>query len=354
MAAIARPTTTFLQERGTRDGSAIDTQFGMNQNSATRPVWCNWDDRYKVARAFIGYSQLVKEDGSHPTKYTGLRRLTPLPHPDDQTADSDDDPGNMFTTRINSIKGYKAKVGTSSTLETDVNASVKKNVFTRAELEILYENPGYQVRTETEMTAWPLGEYERFFEVLEPQPSASLITLPGGTLNYIKNGGGGPTGLPINYNTGKVFPTLQFKFMWHRLPYPLFDITNQTDWAKRIWGDPSTPVTSLATTPLIGTVNNATWLGFPAGTLLLENVRPIPVRSPFYSVWEWNFEITWNYNVSGWNYLYYFPVSTAGATDRGFYLVGSGTTYYANGSIPYNYSLYNEKDHSFVLNVADN
>lgn len=344
MAAIVRPTLTFYQERGTRDGSANQTQFGMGANSGTRPVWVDWVDRYKAARAIIGYSQLDRLAGI----IIGLRRLTPLPHPDAETAGSDDGPGNMFATRINGIKGYKALAGTSSTLETAVNAGVKKNVFEKAEIEIMYENPGYQVRTEEEIENWPEDEYLRMFEVLEPTPSSSYITLPGGCMNYIRESGtDAPHGLPVNYNVGKVFSTMQLKFMWHRLPYDLFDISNQTNWAKRIYGDPDNP----DEIPLIGTVNKTAWLSFPAGTLLLENVRPIPVKSPFYYIWEWNFEITWNYNPRGWNYLYYF--SPAGGAGSGTYFVGKGTTYYAPGSVPDNTSIYNEREHSLVLNVRD-
>lgn len=347
MPVIIRPTLTYYQERGTRDGSANQTQFGVGANSGTRPVWVDWVDRYKAARAIIGYSQLEIDSGTD--EILGLRRLTPLPHPDAETAGSDDGPGNMFATRINGIKGYKPLAGTSSTIETPVNADVKKNVFSRAEIEILYENPGYQVRVDEDLPDWPIGEEQRFFEVLEPTPSSSYITLPGGTMNYIRDTGtSAPHGLPVNYNVGKVFSTMQLKFMWHRLPYNLFDVTNQTLWAKRIFGDPD----DATAVPLIGTVNDSPWLGFPTGTLLLENVRPIPVKSPFYYVWEWNFEITWNYNPRGWNNLYYFsPASGAGS---GMYFVGKGTTYYAPGAVPDDTSIYNERDHSLVLNVADN
>lgn len=351
MPAITRPTTTYLQERGTRDGSALNEQFGMGANSATRKIWCTWADRYKVARAYIGYSELARENMGDPTEITGLRRLTPLPHPDAEVMPSADGPGNMFASRINSITGYKALAGESSPYETNVNASVKRNVFTRAEIEVQYENIGYQVREEADLPSWPEGEQDRFLEILEPTPSSSYVTLPGGTLNYIKSGGGSPpTGLPINFNVGKIFSTMQFKFLWKRLPFDLFDPTNQSSWAKRIWGDPAAPTAEK----LIGSVNKTTFLGFLPGTLLLENVRPIPVRSPFYFIWEWDFEFTLNYNPNYWNYLYYFPISSAGTTDRGFYLVGAGTTFYANGSVPDNYSLYNEREHALLFDVRDN
>lgn len=350
MPPIARPTTTYFQERGTRDGSGRVDQFGMGANSMVRPMWCPWVDRYKIARAIIGYSKLAKENVGDPTEITGLRRLTPLPHPDIDIADPDDGPGNMFASRINSIKGFKPLPGELSEHDEDINADTKKNVYSRAEIEVQYENIGYQIREDDDVPDWPENEWYRYLEILEPTPSSSYITLPGGTLNYIKSGGGGPTGLPINFNVGKIFSTMQFKFLWKRLPFDLFDPTNQSKWAKRIWGDPSDPTAAK----LIGTVNKTSILGFLPGTLLLENVRPIPVRSPFYFIWEWDFEFTLNYNPNFWNYLYYFPVSTAGVTDRGFYLVGSGTTFHANGSVPDNYSLYNEAEHNLLFDVRDN
>lgn len=350
MPEIVRPTTTYYQELGTRDGSARVDFFGMGANGSSREIWCPWVDRYKVARAILGYSQLAKENALDPTEITGLRRLTPLPHPDAQVGGSDDSPGNMFATQITGIRGHKPLAGVSSTLETDINASAKKNVFEKAIFEVKYENIGYQVYKDSEVPSWPENEAYRFVEVLEPTPSSSYITLPGGTLNYIRNGGGGPTGQPINFNVGKIFSTMQFKFLWKRLPYDLFIPGAFTKWAKRIWGDPD----DSSVKPLLGTVNKTASLGFPAGTLLLENIRPIPVRSPFYFIWEWDFEITFNYNPNFWNYLYYFPVSTAGTTYRGFYLVGAGTTFYANGSVPENYSLYNEREHALIFDVRDN
>lgn len=350
MPAITRPTTTYFQEKGTRDGTARVDQFGMGANSSNRLVWCPWEDRYKIARAIIGYSKLAKEDGIDPDKITGLRRLTPLAHPDINPLDLDDGPGNMFASRINSIKGHKPLVGELSENDADINALAKKNVFEAAIFEVQYENIGYQVREDDEVTDWPENEFERFLEILEPTPSSSYITLPGGTLNYIRESGSTPPhGLPINFNVGKIFSTMQFKFLWKRLPFDLFNPIAQSNWAKRIWGDPADPDAEK----LIGSVNKTEFLGFAAGTLLLENVRPIPVRSPFYFIWEWDFEFTLNFNPNRWNFLYYFNNAAAGATDRGFYFVGAGTTYQAPGSLDDDTSIYNEREHKLLFDVRD-
>ena len=429
MPAIVRPTVVKLSERGPRDGSSPVESFGPGAATTQRIFRCEWANRFKAARAILGYSDL-EYNGSG--KIIGLRRLTPLPHPDIQ-AGITDGPGNMYAVKINSITPVKATGSSVSTYDSNAKTggNAKRTSFYYADINVQYENPGYTVATETEIgeqafqasgitgtltttteihitstaptSAWvgraftiiagtatagtytvltvdtgtnkitlnnPAGtvgqtvtdgtveevpgaysvrEIERFVRILEPTPSFDYVQLPGGTFNFIKNGGGGPTGVIPNTNFGRIFGTTQHKLLWKRLPFFLYNLSTPSDWQKRIWGDNDYP----DRLPLIGTINKYYWAGFRPGTLLLENVRPIPVDSMFGYVYEWDIEFTLNHDPHGWNWKYYYPQSS-NTTDRGWYYVGAGSTYYAPGSVPDDKSIYNERDFDLLFDVRDN
>ena len=77
MPAIVRPTVVKLSERGPRDGSSPVESFGPGAATTQRIFRCEWANRFKAARAILGYSDL-EYNGSG--KIIGLRRLTPLRH----------------------------------------------------------------------------------------------------------------------------------------------------------------------------------------------------------------------------------------------------------------------------------
>lgn len=428
MAAIVRPTVSKLSERGIRELSSPVESFAPGASTTSRIHRTEWTDRFIAARAILGYSKL-ELNGSN--QIIGLRRLTPLPHPDIQAGEDLIGPGNMWATRINSITPQAPDPAGSSVSTEDSAAktggSAKRATYLMADLNVQYENPGYSCLTEEDIgegtgfstvaitgtvdtptneiilttgiavadwlgktlvisagtataatyviiavlstsrvrveksagTAgqtittgevkyeagdWSIREFERFTRILEPQPSSEYITMPGGTLAFLKSGGGGPTG-KIAQNVGKIFSTIQYKLLWKRLPFALYSLSNPTKWQKRIWG-------SDTNTPLIGTVNKYEWNGFKAGTLLFENCRPIPVDSMFGYLYEWDFEYTLHLDVNGWNRKYYFPPASSGAGDAGFYFVGK-STYYDTGSVPDGESIYNERDFSLLCDVRD-
>lgn len=344
MPVITRPTLTYNAERGVRDGSSEVISYSNGGSSVARQEWVNWADRYKAGKFFLGYSALEYVSGTSGP-IAALRRLTPMPHPN--AGNAVDDVGQFYAMKMPRIKPYKA---TGQVTGAD---GLSRATFTKAEIEITYENPGYAVLTEADITVsgvWQNQEYRRFLRIMEPTQTVSYITLPGGTLKYITSTGtGAANGKAIGANVGKVFPVNQEKYLWCRLPYDLYNPSALSVWAKRIWGDPASP----STIPLIGCVNKTSFFGRAPGTLLLQNVRPIPRDAMFGGVYEWDFEVQLAYNLNGWNKLYYYPAGTVGASDRGFFLVGAGTTYYAPGSVPDNYSIYNEREFSAIFDVRD-
>lgn len=347
MPVIARPTLTYIAERGVRDGSGEIISYSPGGSSISRAVWVNWAQRYRAAKFLLGYATLEYVTGTSGP-IAALRRLTPMPHPN--AGNAVDDVGQFFAMKISRIKPYKplGQVTGADTLSRTTNY--------RADIELTYENPGYAVLSEADITVggiWQNQEFRRFLRIMEPAQTVTHVTLPGGTMRYIDPAGVVGTGKahtkPIGTNVGKTFPVNQEKYLWCRLPYDLYNPSALSAWAKRIWGDPATP----ATIPLIGTVNKTTFLGRGPGTLLLQNVRAIPKEAMFGGVYEWDFEVQLAYDLNGWNRLYYYPAGSVGASERGFFLVGAGTTYYAPGSVPDNYSIYNEREFSAIFDVRD-
>jgi hypothetical protein len=349
---IVRPQVNYLKERKVREhGSPIES-LGISDTLATRSVWVPWEQRFIASRAILGYSKLQRDPGDNSV--VGLNRLTPLPHPDIENVDTNATSAYLYATKITEIKPYKPLQGElppaieQSMVVTGGVAS--RSQFLVADITVQYENPLYEVlEDEDENTGWPNHEYGRFLRFIEANDSVEYITMPGGTLRYIKDGGGGPTGKTIAFNAGKIFPKQQLKYRWCRLPNDLYSpYYPATEWQKRVWGDPAT-----ATVPLIGKVNTTTFLGRRAGTMLFENIKPIPNPGMFGQLYEWDFEITIHYDPNGWNNKYFFTSVAADVADRGFYLVGAGTTYYTPDLIPPNYSIYNVDDLDKIFDVRD-
>lgn len=335
MPAITRPTLTRFNERGQCDNSTFDERIGVDVNSTRRKVWCAWSERFKAARAFLGYSQLERDGGG---AVIGLRRLTPLKHPDN-TGDYVNGAPYLWASAVGSTP-YKVtgNAGTSA-----VDTSGRSN-FQQAQIEIEYANPRYIVKEDADVTSYPAGnEWERYTRVEGGTSTSNYIMLPGGTLKYFRSAGAAaPHGLPINYNYGKVLTIQEIKLTWCRLPYDLYQIGSLSNWAKRIWGVAGTP-------PLLGKVNKTSFLGYPAGIVLFSDIRPI-IRDSYFDVTEWDFEITLAIDMNGWNYKYYSPA--AGASGRGWYKVATDS-YYAEGSTPDDKSIYNEGALNYIFDVRD-
>jgi hypothetical protein len=334
-----------MSEVGTREHTSPIEVMGPGTNSATRIFRVPYQQRFLAARAILGYSKLEYGTGGD---VTGLRRLTPIPHPDLQPYGSGDGPGNMVATSIRDIKPHRSIGSVISPYDSLVKAFATRNVYAEADITVEYSNPGYSASSEMDLQegivgGWPLREAERFTVIQEPTPTSSYITLPGGVLK-LAGVPGSPGGIALAQNVGKIFPTLQFKVLWKRLPDLLFSLSTPTYWQKRIFGDPNVPTQY----PLIGTVNKNLWAGFKAGTLLLENVKPIPVTAPFVGLYEWDIEFTFNLDVKGWNWKYY-PI----APNNKWYFVSNDGVVYPAGSIPDDVSIYNERDFNLLFDVRD-
>lgn len=337
---IPRPVVDYLHERGVRDGTSVRRTFGPDGGTkTTRRVWCPWLQQDECILRHLGAQRFsyAGAQGADPDSVpdnvlsvTGLERLVPLPDPQNP---------RLLANAITAITGHK-----QDDKFTEADGSVSA-VYARAEIEVVYEPvdfdaiPDEELKDDNGNLSWPDGEWNRYTTITEPSPSVEYLTMPGGTLKYIRQGGGQPHGSLIPFNVGKVLPILEFHIIHRRLP---FDVLNPfrrpcTKWFDRVFGNPDT-----GTSPMVGTVNKTKFLNYPAGTLLLANVKPVRSFGSLGQL-QWDMDYTMAYDQHYWNFKYYHNTNSAYA---GWYLVGRGDTYYnpGDGTLPAGYSIYDETE----------
>lgn len=350
---ITRPTLTKLAEYGVRDGSSSRATLAIGEVSLTRKLRVFWDETGLAAQHFLGYSRVA---GGR------LERLLPAPHPDDPT---------LVATRISIVDNHRFTAARGSRRPTDdrlPDQSVAA-AYGQATIEVQYERPMYTLLEDSAVA--PDQEFLRFVDWGEPQPTEEVFTQPGHTLNFVAASGtpfGGGATLPVGYNVPRVFPLMDFTVTWKRLPADLFNPTAPGAWLLRMIGDPFATPAKLS---YQGMVNKEPFGPFPAGTALLRSWRPVRRPAPFvlYSApdpggplvyqspaVEWDIEFQIRYDPKGHNRKWYsdpVPPSTSRSTPgaSGLYFVGAGTTHYAPGLVPDDYSLFNERPFADLFNV---
>ncbi len=347
-APFTRPALTKCAEIGVRDGSSQRLNFAPTGANATRRFKVLWNERYKFVRRFLGDNQIIYDD-IQQSNMVRINRMTPLPWP------TEDFP-NLYAAEAVSITGFKIDGHTSYTDDGD-DGSVAAD-YSHAEIELAYRPSPYDVLTDTQVDqgGGVYNELLRYISVSDYRSSTNYISLPQGTLLYIAEGGGRPTGIPMQFSVGKVIAVMEFVVTWHSLPYEIFDITstNQYPWARRVFGA-ATAVSSEtrswpAVSAYLGCVNRTSFLSRDPGTVLLTDVRP-EWRFNSYGNKEWDIHFTFAYDPNRWNYKWFAGVGEDTALS-GYYSTGTSTTYYAPGSLPANYSIYSEKNFQDLFTVV--
>lgn len=331
-----RPTITKNAETGVRDGSSARRTFGPNSTSTTRQLRVNWAQEADAIVRYIGANQVIYSDPTDTDTAVRLNRLTPLTDPFN---------GLLYADRVMS-KGWQVKKGEHGE-PSDGSATV---TYERSDLEIEYVTHPFKVKTDEEIGyeegVNPGNELLRYVSIGDARPSTDYISLPQGTMKFIRaSGTSEPNGYAIPYNAGLLNTLTEVDITWHRVPADIYDVfaAKPSLWQKRIFGDPdNSPATDLATTPLLGCVNKTKFLHYPAQTVLLLNCTPLR-RFNGYGVLEWDIVFSIAICPNGWNRRYY---PSANVSVAGWYMIGRGSTYYAPGSgtLPWNYSMYNEKE----------
>lgn len=222
--------------------------------------------------------------------------------------------------------------------------------------------PSAQVTVGYELVPWCLlddehtmSESQRY--VIQPQSGdseADYVTLPGGVLQYIVQGGTAPPALPIphlkkiQFNLGKVFPTQSRTWTWVRLPPNAYFPGSPLH--TRLWyGSPTdNPPYSV---PFIGTINSEAVFKYNVGTMLLEKVSEKINRDVLGQGDSTDLYFQWSFRPTGWNWMpFYDPTTNADGTPtnpkaNGIYFIGKSNTVYTADVLPDDYSLYNARPH---------
>lgn len=396
---FTRPTLTKNAEIGVRDGSSLRATFAPDGTSATRRLRVQWDELEDAVVYYCGDNQIIYDDAVGYDRQVRINRLIPLAHPAF---------GNLYAESVSLASGFNAREGGATNA---ADGSWAQN-YKYADIDVMYRARPYVISADNAPLDDQLSEDEslRWCSVGDARMSSDYVMLPNGTLAYIKDGGGGPTGKPIGFNVGKIWPTLEIPIIWNAVPYDLWNPldNNPSNWFLRVFGGAPLTVsatggsgnaqlTGIASTQYIepgqlitgtgvasgsyvatvdsateitlsknctgtvssvvvnrvsrfGTVNSSQFFGYSPGTLLLSDFRPMQ-KFNIYGRKEWALEFTFAYDPNRWNFKYFYADRTT-ATDRGFYFVGAGTTYYAPGSLPDDVSIYNERDHADIFKLG--
>jgi hypothetical protein len=140
-----------------------------------------------------------------------------------------------------------------------------------AKIQVLYETPTYEVVPDDQMARDAFGypaEYNLTrFVTKYIQAAASAFTIPTATLRYVDHATPASTTVVPGYPS-IIEPKSDLILIWHHVP--------QAAVGMRLI-NPTAPVFPIDKS--IGKVNKETFAGLPAGTVLLDNVSPKPIRS---------------------------------------------------------------------------
>lgn len=240
---------TLLLDNGTEVTytEAIDSlqESYVNDTIRASRVFNNiaWGDRWRFIYEMIGYSYVDESEGSgYP-----IHRVVPKYYP---LFTKDAGKPFLWAKQVPRIRGE------GLTKDETWHQGLQVGKPTNARIEIGYETLTHAVFTDDQMSSISTdGTIDEStlarFVTKAIQPSSEYLTFPRGAYKWVTD----PVAAVDNSN-GRVISFLEVTYIWHQVP-----------------GIP----TSLATT--IGTVNDATFDGAPAETLLLVGCNLKPYRN---------------------------------------------------------------------------
>lgn len=332
---IARPTLTagYPVEVGT-DGSSPRESFAPDQSTVSRQWRVLSAERLTAVPWFVGYAELRRSGGAG-SSVIALERLTPQPYYNAAAAEgvtpADAAIAGVYATAVPEINPYKA-TGKNQTLKTAGAGTHAR--YDEAVLNVQYEHLPFDVLEDALVPA--AEEWRRYLWLKDIQVVTETLTLPAGSRKYVRAAGTAVGSIPY----GKVIqiPVTRYVLAWELLPHDLYSVGSATPtaWQKRVWGWPADAIK-----PLVGRVSSHDWLAWPAGTLLLEGVKPIQRRHPTVGL-SWTMEVMLAHNAVGWLNAYY-NAGPGAADASGWYFASSGPSYpyHPPATLPDDIGLYN-------------
>lgn len=207
-----------------------------------------WADRRQAVLDFLGYPT-VETAGAE----VWLSRTVPHTYPGEP---------NLYCTEVAKIDGI-GPTGSNGDPGGELQAS-----YQHAEITLIYTTPTYDIATDdvltanarvdangnpSEGTALALGKPR--FVTLRAKPGMKTLVFNRSLIKRADNGNPVLEGVPF------IVPHVDFEFTWHQVPKAAIN------WAR--WGKTQ------------GKVNDDTFYGFEAETLLMEAPEPRAIAGPF-------------------------------------------------------------------------
>jgi len=295
-----------LRQRGARDGSHPTERYAPDGSGCTRKWFAKWESRLDAVKHLMGQAETYVSGAD-----TLITRLLPQTHPE-QT--------KWICT--------KAEVtGFAFLKEFDETAGRGNRMpkYKYAEITAQYEQASFDLKTDLQIDY--TDEILRYvtkpgYPETPPQPQTEYLTFPGGVQRFLVDGGGGPHGIKIPYNTGMPLVGERLQAVWRRVPAE--EIFNGSGvWFTRIYGDPL-----AGTLPWEGSLNSTTLFGRKPLTMLLESVepnrRPDPTAASGYSA---DIRFTWIFKPQTHVRLFFFDTKETPTITNGWYVYGKGPAY---------------------------
>lgn len=317
-----------IRTRGVRDGSHPRETFGPDGATCERSWFVRWEHRHAFKDWLVGKVVVYTDSGSGDQL---LSRLMPQTHPDFPS---------WICTKVVDITGHQILADDADGMPT----------YTDAEVRALYEMAPFLLLEDTD----PTNELARYTTYAggpgnEIQVATDYLSMPGGTLNFLVEGGEltppftAPHMTPIPYGWG--FPVVKetWSMTWKRVPYTAF--TPGSALWTRVYGDPST-----GTRPYLGAYNKTEFQDRKPGTTQLIGVEPRLLPDPDGEGWAWDLKYTFNSAPEGQLAFYFFDTrrDATGApvtpSLSGWYQVGRGPQWYAPEDVPDGTSLFVPRD----------
>lgn len=247
----------------TDKGSNRDAAFGYaDGNQATLSIFVYEDDLLTAIADLLGSQEANFGGGSGSTT---LDRKLPAQHPNFDW---------LFCSRITGIRPYrfKEKGLAGGTTQNGLLGGARSR-YDLYVITAVFSQPKFRMFTDAQLDAQagagPRPEWLRFTERVAQPTTFVLSREAGQSFRYVEDDGAGQP--PANTNVPTPVPQflnqVDYNILWRRVPYIGF-YGNAGD------GPPQNQLDALSK------VNDADFMGFPAGTLLFKSFRVQNVEDP--------------------------------------------------------------------------
>lgn len=310
-----------IEHVGVEDGAHPTMVCRPNEKTLTAEYFCAYEELGSFICHMLGCAKIFP-DPDNSDKDT-LSRLLPQLYPGTD---------RRYAVGIEEVTGFQY---TGQQEEDD-----GRPIYKKWRVRILYQQAPY----DSYVDGVDPFEYKRFVQELPSRATTDYVTYPFGILKFQADGGGWPSGNPIQHNVGFVNPAVEIRKKWMRVPYDGWKEGSQL--RTRVFGDVEEDIK-----PYLGTLNKTVIFGYAPGQLVLTGVEDELLLDPALEEQHWNITYVWVVKTPGHNWLKAFDPTGANAAK--FCFVSNNGTYYETGGLPDGKSLFNAREHKDLYDVGE-